>query len=176
VNILDILPVVSRQIFLHILSSVSEWISSIYWRTSLGKLLQYFVGRYRINIVDILSFASRCIFSIRYRASHCCRFESNTGTNRLKSDKKTNSRHNYTCHSMECRAGNDTMEKIWMSWYIWQTQSKCEAQYAQKYPGHRESKVNKTGDISRSNIEEGSYYHCCSGKATSIRQHHCVCL
>jgi len=82
-NILYDLSVFSRQIFLHILSSVSGWISSIYWRTSLGKNITIFFWTLQDNIVDILSFASRCILSICYRAPHSCRFKGNTGTNRL---------------------------------------------------------------------------------------------
>jgi len=88
VNILEILSVFSRQIFLPILSSVSRWFSSICWRTSPAKLLQYFVGRYRINIVGILSVASRWIFSICYRAPHSCLFEGNIGNNRLNLERR----------------------------------------------------------------------------------------
>ena len=71
VNILDILSVVSRQIFLHILSRVSRWISSICWRTSFGKVItifcwtlqdkycRYFVSRFKVNILDMLSRSSQ---------------------------------------------------------------------------------------------------------------------
>ena len=176
-NIIDILSVVSRQNFLHTLSRVSRRISSICWRTSLGKLLQYFVGCYRINIVDILSVASRWISPICYRDPHSSRFEGNIGTNRLNLVRRQilDTSTHATAWNVELTS-NDTMEKIKMCFYIRQTQSKCDGQYAQKQPAPHESKINKTGNVRRSNIEGGSHKYCRSGKALNITQLECVDL
>ena len=140
--------------------SVSGWISSIYWRTSLCKLSQYFVGRYRINIVDILSLASRCISSICYRAPHSCLFEGSIGTNRLNPARRQildiatlatawNVGLAMTrWRKCECNVISDKQNmkqnmnvflyltnkiwnKIWMYCYIWQT--KYETKYDTKY-------------------------------------------
>jgi len=95
---------------------------------------------------------------------------------------------------------NKIWYKVWMYCYIWKTKYECifisDKQNMEenmnvllyltnpkqmwrairsKASGHHESKVNETGDKCRSNNEEGSYYHCCSGKAINITQPECVC-
>jgi hypothetical protein len=98
---------------------------------------------------------------------------------------------------------NKIWNKIWVYFYIWQTKYTTKYEcivisdkqnmkqnmnvllyltnpkqmwcaIRSKASGHHESKVNETGDKCRSNNEEGSYYHCCSGKAINITQPECV--